>query len=106
MARLAMNSIKNNYMKPYAWYDGSMLDTMIEEQRLVSDFRTAIMQKQFTVYFQPICRADDGLVVSAEALVRWIHPLRGMISPGSFIPLFEKNGLIHIFGPFCLERNL
>lgn len=41
-------------MKPFAWYDGSMLDTMIEEQRLVSDFRTAIMQKQFTVYFQPI----------------------------------------------------
>ena len=77
-------------MKPFAWYDGSMLDTMIEEQRLVSDFRTAIMQKQFTVYFQPICRADDGLVVSAEALVRWIHPLRGMISPGSFIPPFEK----------------
>lgn len=105
MARLAMDSIKNNYMKPFAWYDGSMLDTMIEEQRLVSDFRTAIMQKQFTVYFQPICRADDGLVVSAEALVRWIHPLRGMISPGSFIPLFEKNGLIHILDRFVWNET-
>ncbi|MGN1206219.1 MAG: putative bifunctional diguanylate cyclase/phosphodiesterase [Eubacterium sp.] len=105
MARLAMESIKTNYMKPYAWYDGSMLDSMIEEQRLVSDFHTGIEQKQFTVYFQPICRADDGLVVSAEALVRWIHPLRGMISPGSFIPLFEKNGLIHILDRFVWNET-
>lgn len=105
MARLAMESVKTNYMKPYAWYDASMFDNIIEEQHLVSDFHAAIEQKQFTVYFQPICRANDGLVVSAEALVRWIHPKRGMISPGSFIPLFEKNGLIHILDRYVWNET-
>lgn len=95
-ARAAMETIKNNYMTPYAWYDESMWNALLEEQRMNNEFKAAIAEKQFKVYYQPICRASDGLITSAEALIRWQHPVKGMISPGVFIPLFEKNGFISI----------
>ncbi|MGN1083553.1 MAG: putative bifunctional diguanylate cyclase/phosphodiesterase [Lachnospiraceae bacterium] len=95
-ARAAMETIKNNYMALYAWYDDAIWNTLLEEQRMNSEFKTAIAEKQFQVYYQPICRASDGLITGAEALVRWLHPTKGMISPGTFIPLFEKNGFISI----------
>lgn len=93
-ARAAMETIKNNYMTLYAWYDESMWTRLLEEQRMNMEFKTAIVEKQFKVYYQPICRSSDGLITSAEALIRWQHPTKGMISPGAFIPLFEKNGFI------------
>lgn len=93
-ARIAMESVNGNFVASFAWYDESMLDTILEEQKLNSDFRTGIDEKQFAVYFQPICQASDGQIVGAEALVRWIHPERGLIPPNKFITLFEKNGFI------------
>lgn len=95
-ARVAMESIKNNYLRLYAWYDESMWSSLIEEQRMNSDFKRAILEKQFQVYYQPVCRTSDGLIVGAEALVRWLHPVKGLLSPGIFIPLFEKNGFISL----------
>lgn len=103
-ARVAMESIKNNYMTLYAWYDEKMWQSLLEEQRMNSEFKTAIAEKQFQVYYQPICRASDGLITSAEALIRWIHPTRGMISPGTFIPLFEKNGFISILDRYVWDE--
>jgi EAL domain-containing protein (putative c-di-GMP-specific phosphodiesterase class I)/GGDEF domain-containing protein len=103
-ARVAMESIKNNYMTLYAWYDEEMWQSLLEEQRMNSEFKTAIAEKQFQVYYQPICRASDGLITSAEALIRWIHPTRGMISPGAFIPLFEKNGFISILDRYVWDE--
>lgn len=95
-ARVAMETVKDNYLKPYAWFDEGMWGAIVEEQKLNSDFKTAIAEKQFKVYYQPICRTSDGEVAGMEALVRWEHPERGLISPGMFIPLFEKNGFISI----------
>lgn len=95
-ARIAMESVKDNYMCSYAWYNEEMWNSLVEEQSLSNDFKTAIAEKQFKVYYQPICEAVDGLVSGAEALVRWQHPARGLISPGVFIPLFEQNGYISI----------
>ena len=103
-ARVAMESIKNNYMTLYAWYSEEMWQSLLEEQRMNSEFKTAIAEKQFQVYYQPICRASDGLITSAEALIRWIHPTRGMISPGTFIPLFEKNGFISILDRYVWDE--
>lgn len=103
-ARVAMETIKNNYMSLYAWYDESMWSSLLEEQRMNSEFKNAIAEKQFKVYFQPICRASDGLITGAEALVRWVHPTKGMISPGFFIPLFEKNGFISILDRYVWEE--
>ena len=95
-ARIAMETVKDNYMCSYAWFDEGMWNSLLEEQKLNSDFKHAISQKQFMVYYQPVCRTEDGKVIAAEALVRWKHPKRGLISPGIFISLFEKNGFISI----------
>ncbi len=103
-ARVAMETIKNNYMKLYAWYDESMWNSLLEEQRMNTEFKTAIAEHQFKVYYQPICRSSDGLITSAEALVRWKHPVKGMISPGTFIPLFEKNGFISVLDRYVWDE--
>ena len=103
-ARVAMESVKNNYMSPYAWYEESMWDSIVEEQKLNSGFKKAIANKEFKVYYQPICRATDGLVTSAEALVRWEQPGKGLISPGAFIPLFEKNGFISMLDRYVWDE--
>ena len=103
-ARAAMETIKNNYMALYAWYDESMWAALLEEQRMNTEFKTAIAEKQFKVFYQPICRSSDGLITSAEALVRWFHPTKGMISPGAFIPLFEKNGFISILDRYVWDE--
>lgn len=103
-ARVAMESAKSSYMTPYAWYDESMWGSIIEEQRMNSDFRKAVSEKQFKVYYQPVCRAGDGVMVSAEALVRWQHPEKGLISPGLFIPIFEKNGFISILDRYVWDE--
>lgn len=103
-AKVAMETVKNNYMVPYAWYDESMWGSIIEEQKLNSDFKQAVAERQFKVYYQPICRAEDGVITGAEALVRWVHPERGLISPGEFIPVFEKNGFISVLDRFVWEE--
>lgn len=95
-ARVAMETVKNNYLKPYAWYEESMWGSLVEEQKMNSAFRQAIAEKQFKVYYQPLCRATDGVITGAEALVRWEKPDEGLVSPGKFIPIFEKNGLIRV----------
>lgn len=95
-ARVAMETVKNNYLKPYAWYEESMWGSMVEEQKMNSSFRKAIAENEFKVYYQPLCRAADGVITGAEALVRWEKPGEGLVSPGKFIPIFEKNGLISV----------
>ncbi len=95
-ARIAMETIKDNYMCSCAWFQDSMWNTILEEQKLSNDFRSAISNKQFKIYYQPVCRAQDGTVEAAEALVRWEHPTRGLIPPGIFVPMFEDNGFISI----------
>lgn len=60
-------------------------------------------EKQFTVYFQPKHSLNDDSMVGAEALVRWIHPEWGFMSPGEFIPLFEKNGFIRRLDEYVWE---
>lgn len=103
-AHIAMETVKDNYVKPYAWFDSNMWDTMMEEQRLTSDFKRAIEEHQFKVFYQPICSTAAGRIIGAEALVRWDKPGEGMVSPGAFIPLFEKNGFISELDDYVLNN--
>lgn len=103
-SRLAMESANGNYVNPYAFYDDSMQERLLQEQFLMSECQAAISERQFEVYYQPVCNAVDGTIVSAEALVRWNHPKRGMISPGDFIPVFEKNGFIEVLDRYVWEN--
>lgn len=95
-AKMAADAVKENLAKPIGFYDHTMHEDEMLSEQLVDDFGTAIKEKQFAVYFQPKfdVRRETPVLCSAEALVRWKHPTLGMVSPGRFIPLFEKNGLI------------
>ena len=93
-ARMAMSKVKGNYMQRYGVYDESLRELMLEEQMIARDMEFALQSNQFTIFVQPIYDALMGKIVSAEALVRWQHPVKGMISPARFIPVFERNGFI------------
>jgi len=103
-ARLAANTVKGNYMKHYAFYDTQMRDKMLREQQILREMDFALRHGEFVIYLQPIYSVAEECPVSAEALVRWNHPERGIISPGEFIPLFEKNGFIVKLDAFVWEK--
>lgn len=92
-ARMAIATIKGEYNQKVAYYEDSMRNGILHEQELISGLAEAIRNEELQMYLQPQTAAD-GSLLGAEALVRWIHPQKGMISPGDFIPVFEKNGLI------------
>ena len=95
-AKLAADTIRNNYTTSIAWYDNDLHESQLYQEQLLEDFHEALKQRQFRVYYQPKfdIRPEIPVLSSAEALVRWRHPTLGLISPGVFIPLFEDNGLI------------
>lgn len=103
-AHMALNKIKGNYMNRYAYYDASMRDQMLQEQMIVRDMNFALQEHQFTIFLQPVYSLVSNHIVSAEALVRWFHPVNGMISPGKFIPVFERNGFIVKLDRFVWEE--
>ena len=95
-AKMAADTVKGSFTKAVGTYNKFLHERQLYAERLIEDFPAAIREQQFKVYYQPKfdVRPDTPVLTSAEALVRWIHPELGMISPGVFIPLFEENGLI------------
>lgn len=91
---LAVKTCKGNYIKSYAFYNDEMSAQIVKEQNIVNDMNAALEEKQFVVYYQPKYDLRTNKPYGAEALVRWIHPEKGMIYPGEFIPIFERNGFI------------
>ncbi|MBQ9263963.1 MAG: EAL domain-containing protein [Clostridia bacterium] len=95
-AKAACSTLRSNFSKNIVIYDEALYKKELFNQRLMADMEEAMRQRQFKVYYQPkydITGVTPRLS-SAEALVRWIHPELGFVSPGAFIPLFEENGLI------------
>lgn len=93
-ARIASSKTNQSLRVSYAIYDPEMRQGMLREAKLTSEMHIALAQKQFKVFLQPQFNHSTGKVTGAEALVRWIHPKDGVISPAEFIPVFEKNGFI------------
>ena len=106
-AKLAISKIKGDYHKRTSHYNEALRENIRYESELVSELGNAIAQKQLKMYLQPQV-SSDGRILGAEALVRWIHPVKGIISPAQFIPVFEKNGLIadvdkYIWETACMQ---
>lgn len=90
----ALSSIGHEYVNRYAYYDSQLEEQEKKMAQLEVDMREAYEQEQFSVYYQPKHDAHTGKLVGAEALIRWMHPEFGFLSPAEFIPLFERNGFI------------
>jgi len=105
-ARAACSMVRGNYQKPLMIYDEDMRMQELLNQRLLNDLRTAAEERQLIVFYQPKydIQCDPPRLSSAEALVRWNHPEMGLVSPGSFVPLFEGNGLIGIVDSFVWQE--
>ena len=95
-AKLAADNVRGSASNAIGHYDHAMHEAEMLSEQLIEDFPEAIRDRQFIVYYQPKfeVHGEEPALHSAEALVRWEHPEMGMVSPGTFIPLFEKSGLI------------
>src|SRR5690554_6034043 len=103
-ADLALADAKQQGRNTWHWYQGDQLRVTEESVLLRHDLHTALHEDQFELYYQPIVEAVNGRIRGLEALIRWHHPERGMISPGVFIPLAEQTGQIIPLGRWILRR--
>ena len=93
-AMMAIDVIRGSYEQSFNFYTEELFLRIIREKEIIGEFDKAIENDEFHMFLQPQI-TSDGKLVGAEALVRWIHPGKGMISPADFIPVLEKSGLIH-----------
>ena len=104
-AILAQSVIKGSYTEKYNYYTEELRKNLLDEQEIVGNMATELDKGNFVVYYQPQYDHSNGLLVGAEALVRWQHPEKGLISPGVFIPIFEKNGFITKLDYYVFEQT-
>lgn len=90
----------------YALYDSKVEEKIFFEEELIDSFKNSLKNREFKVFYQPKynIQGEKNHLSSAEALIRWIHPKHGMISPGVFIPLFEENGFIQLLDAYVFEE--
>ncbi|MCD7996044.1 MAG: EAL domain-containing protein [Clostridiales bacterium] len=93
-ASIALASVKGNYLNRMGRYDAGMKKKMEDDQLLLSEVQRALDNHEFIFYAQPQCNMLTGKIIGLESLVRWKHPVRGVVQPGEFIPLLERNGFI------------
>ncbi len=101
-ADIAMYHAKASGRNTLRFFDSEMQDTINIRAALEADLRLALAENQFEMYYQ-LQIAHNNQAVGAEALIRWHHPRRGLVSPADFIPLAEENGLILSIGQWVLE---
>ncbi len=104
-ADVAMYLAKRQGKGRYAFFEQSQYAEIIDRLNLKDDLSEALAKNQFSVFYQPIVDTDSAIIRSVEALLRWKHPLRGMISPSDFIPLAEETGQINEIGRWVLNQT-
>jgi diguanylate cyclase (GGDEF)-like protein/PAS domain S-box-containing protein len=104
-ATTALNRARAQGASQYEVFDPAMRARAISRLQVETDLRQAIDTRAFEVYYQPLISFDTGLIAGFEALLRWRHPVRGLVSPAEFIPIAEDTGMILDIGRFALEES-
>jgi EAL domain-containing protein (putative c-di-GMP-specific phosphodiesterase class I) len=102
-ADLAMYEAKAQGGGCYRFFNPEMLTSSLQRMTLREELTQALDQGEFALYYQPLQRLEDGRVTGMEALLRWVHPERGIVAPMSFIPEAERSGMIVPIGRWVLE---
>ncbi|ESA34246.1 response regulator receiver modulated diguanylate cyclase phosphodiesterase with pas pac sensor [Leptolyngbya sp. Heron Island J] len=102
-ADLAMYRAKNNGRGQYAIFDTAMRHQVVQQMHLENELRQALKNEDFILYYQPIINLETRVIQGFEALIRWQHPQRGLISPSEFIQLAEEIGVIVHIGESMLH---
>jgi len=103
-ADIAMYRAKESGRNAFRFWDGEMNASVIEHVELLSAMRSALVNREFTLSYQPQFDLLTGRLIGAEALIRWRHAEKGPISPARFIPLAERSGLIIPIGDWVLQE--
>ncbi len=101
---LALYRVKSEGRGAYCFFEQTMDDEMQKRRLLELDLRNALASDEFEVYYQPLVNLENSHVCGFEALVRWNHPERGLVSPGEFIPMLEEIGLVGTLGTWVLQQ--
>jgi diguanylate cyclase (GGDEF)-like protein/PAS domain S-box-containing protein len=100
----AMYVAKNAGRNRFSYFTNAMQERALHRLHMLNDLRGALTEQQMQLHYQPIVNIQTGKIHKAEALLRWFHPLHGLISPAEFIPLAEESGLIHEIGDWVFEQ--
>ena len=95
-ATIALSHVYGNYSERICVFDESMVEQLEEEISLISEVKEGLQRREFIFYVQPQCHISSGKIqiVGGECLVRWMHPKKGLLSPGEFVPVLEKSGFV------------
>ena len=100
----AMYAAKNEGRNRYSYFTASMQEIAKAKMQMINDLHDALLKQQFLVLYQPIVTLADSAIHKAEALIRWQHPQRGLVSPEEFIPLLEETGMIVDIGTWVFRQ--
>jgi len=103
-ADTAMYQAKENGRQSYQFFKPAMNVRAVERQSIEESLRLALERKEFALHYQPKINLRTGAITGAEALIRWTHPTRGVVSPAQFIPIAEESGLIRPIGNWVLHE--
>ena len=105
-AKYACGRYSGSYLSAYCFFDEAMLDEIENYHYIINNLDRALKEEWIQVFYQPIIRTTSGKVCDEEALSRWIDPVRGLLSPGKFIPVLERSRLIYKLDLYVLDHML
>lgn len=103
-ADTAMYEVKKNGKNDYHFFSDEMIGTLAEQLEMEGDLRKALAAGELRLHYQPQVKAESSQIIGVEALVRWQHPVKGLLAPGVFIPLAEETGQIAEIGNWVLRE--